>query len=136
MEPHPHKPGPVSKGYVDIHIDLPRPLRDWAKRQPEGVSALVRRPAGGAAPGGTRMTGAEMPDTPCELCGDSTPFLRLYQDPDHGWDALCPACWRLQQPPDPAPPWPRLPWRPGLDRPRRGPRHQEEAPTEHEEEVW
>jgi hypothetical protein len=28
---------------VDIHIDLPRPLRDWAKRQPEGVSALVRR---------------------------------------------------------------------------------------------
>jgi hypothetical protein len=37
------KPGPVPKGYVDIHIDLPRRLRDWAKRQPEGVSALVRR---------------------------------------------------------------------------------------------
>jgi len=37
------KPGPVPHGYVDIHIDLPRPLRDWAKRQPEGVSALVRR---------------------------------------------------------------------------------------------
>jgi hypothetical protein len=33
----------VPHGYVDIHIDLPRPLRDWAKRQPEGVSALVRR---------------------------------------------------------------------------------------------
>ncbi|HEY5866966.1 MAG TPA: hypothetical protein VI542_15690 [Candidatus Tectomicrobia bacterium] len=30
-------------GYVDIHIDLPRALRDWAKRQSEGVSALVRR---------------------------------------------------------------------------------------------
>ena len=38
-----HKSGPLPKGYVDIHIDLPRPLRDWAKRQPEGVSALVRR---------------------------------------------------------------------------------------------
>lgn len=37
------KYGPVPKGYVDIHIDLPPALRDWAKRQPEGVSALVRR---------------------------------------------------------------------------------------------
>ena len=37
------KPGPMPHGYVDIHIDLPRFLRDWAKRQPEGVSALVRR---------------------------------------------------------------------------------------------
>jgi len=27
----------------DIHINLPRRLRDWAKRQPEGVSALLRR---------------------------------------------------------------------------------------------
>lgn len=35
--------GPLPKGYVDIHIDLPRADRDWAKRQPEGVSALVRR---------------------------------------------------------------------------------------------
>ena len=43
MEPYPHKPGPVPKGYVDVHIDLTREQRDWAKRQPEGVSALVRR---------------------------------------------------------------------------------------------
>ena len=43
MEPYPHKPGPVPKGYVDVHIDLTPALRDWAKRQPEGVSALVRR---------------------------------------------------------------------------------------------
>lgn len=43
MDTAPPKPGPVPHGYVDIHIDLPRPLRDWAKRQPEGVSALVRR---------------------------------------------------------------------------------------------
>lgn len=43
MPPPRTKPGPVPKGYVDIHIDLPRTLRDWAKRQPEGVSALVRR---------------------------------------------------------------------------------------------
>lgn len=42
METTDPKRGPVPKGYVDIHIDLPRPLRDWAKRQPEGVSALVR----------------------------------------------------------------------------------------------
>ncbi len=42
MEPYPHKPGPVPHGYVDIHIDLTREQRDWAKRQPEGVSALVR----------------------------------------------------------------------------------------------
>ena len=43
MAPPRDKPGPVPHGYVDIHIDLPRALRDWAKRQPEGVSALVRR---------------------------------------------------------------------------------------------
>jgi len=28
---------------VDIHIDLSRSLRGWATRQPEGVSARVRR---------------------------------------------------------------------------------------------
>lgn len=43
MKPHHPKPGPVPHGYVDIHIDLTPALRDWAKRQPEGVSALVRR---------------------------------------------------------------------------------------------
>ena len=43
METSDPKPGPLPRGYVDIHIDLPRALRDWAKRQPEGVSALVRR---------------------------------------------------------------------------------------------
>lgn len=43
MEQAERKYGPVPHGYVDIHIDLPRALRDWAKRQPEGVSALVRR---------------------------------------------------------------------------------------------
>ena len=48
FSPQPYLGGPnegvlLPKGYVDIHIDLPRPLRDWAKRQPEGVSALVRR---------------------------------------------------------------------------------------------
>jgi hypothetical protein len=43
MKPFAPKPGPVPHGYVDIHIDLPRPLRDWAKRQPEGVLALARR---------------------------------------------------------------------------------------------
>ena len=37
------KYGPVPKGYVDIHIDLTREQRDWAKRQRGGVSALVRR---------------------------------------------------------------------------------------------
>ena len=42
MDTPPPKTGPVPHGYVDIHIDLPRSLRDWAKRQPEGVSALVR----------------------------------------------------------------------------------------------
>ncbi|HEY5864594.1 MAG TPA: hypothetical protein VI542_03440 [Candidatus Tectomicrobia bacterium] len=82
------------------------------------------------------MTGADMPDTPCELCGDVMPFLRLSQDPDHGWDALCPACFCLQQPPDPARPLPHLPWRPGLGRPRREPQRQEAADTEPEEEVW
>ena len=35
--------GPLPKVYVDIHIDLPRPLRDSAKRQPVGASALVHR---------------------------------------------------------------------------------------------
>lgn len=66
------------------------------------------------------MTGEPCPDTPCELCGDLTPVVHLYEDPDHGWDALCAACWRLQQPPDaaPAPPALRAPWRP----PGRGPR--------------
>lgn len=43
MDARDPKPGPVPHGYVDIHIDLPRALRDWAKRQPKGVSALVRR---------------------------------------------------------------------------------------------
>jgi len=38
-----HKSDPLPKGYVDIHIDLLRPLRGWAKRQSEGASALVRR---------------------------------------------------------------------------------------------
>ena len=37
------KPGPLPKGSVDVHINLPRRLRDWAKRQPEGLSALLRR---------------------------------------------------------------------------------------------
>ena len=37
------KYGPIPKGYVDIHIDLPRVLRDWAKQQPEGVSGLMRQ---------------------------------------------------------------------------------------------
>jgi hypothetical protein len=37
------KSDPLPKGHVDIHIDLPRPLRDWAKRQPAGVSALLYR---------------------------------------------------------------------------------------------
>jgi hypothetical protein len=39
--------------------------------------------------------------TPCELCGDVTPGAARYDDPDQGWDALCLACWQLQQPPDP-----------------------------------
>lgn len=43
LDPHPHKPGPVPHGSVDIHIDLSRPLHGWATRQPEGVSARVRR---------------------------------------------------------------------------------------------
>jgi len=43
MKPTERTYGPVPKGYVDIHINLPRRLRDWAKRQPEGVSALLRR---------------------------------------------------------------------------------------------
>lgn len=43
MDPTRATPGPVPHGSVDIPIDLPRALRDWAKRQPEGVSALVRR---------------------------------------------------------------------------------------------
>ena len=49
------------------------------------------------------MTGETIPDLPCELCGDVTPGVPLHEDPEHGWDALCRACWRLQQPPDPDP---------------------------------
>jgi hypothetical protein len=43
MGTHDKRPGPVLKGYVDVHIDLTPAQRDWAKRQPKGVSALVRR---------------------------------------------------------------------------------------------
>ena len=83
------------------------------------------------------MTGEAMPHRPCELCGDLTPVLHLHEDHDHGWDALCLPCFRLQQPPDPPPPlWARRPPRPGLGRPRRGPRCQEEAPTEDDEVAW
>jgi hypothetical protein len=71
------------------------------------------------------MKGETLPDRPCELCGDLTPVLALYEDHDHGWDALCAACWRLQQPPDaaPEPRWLRPPGRqPGRSpRPRHAP---------------
>ena len=36
-------PQQEKKDYCDIHIDVPPEIADWAKRQPEGVSALVRR---------------------------------------------------------------------------------------------
>ncbi len=49
------KSGPLPKGHIDIHIDLPRPLPDWATRQPEGVSALLHRLLGEE---GTRRRGA------------------------------------------------------------------------------
>lgn len=82
------------------------------------------------------MTGEPCPDTPCELCGDVTPGAALVEDPDRGWDALCPACWQLQQPPEPPLLWSRRtrsrpPWRPGLGRPRRGP-----GRPERDEEAW
>lgn len=47
-----------------------------------------------------------MSDMLCELCGDATPTRLLHQDPEHGWEALCPACAVLQSPRVPCEPWP------------------------------
>jgi hypothetical protein len=56
----------------------------------------------------------EPPGTPCDLCGDVTPGAARYDDADRGWDALCLACWQLQQPPEQAPERARRPWLTGL----------------------
>jgi hypothetical protein len=81
------------------------------------------------------MTVEEIPNAPCELCGDLTPVLHLHEDADHGWDALCLVCWRLQQPTDTATARASLPWRPGLGRTRRGRQRPEEGASAGEEDA-
>ena len=77
------------------------------------------------------MSGETCPDTPCELCGDRTPGQARYEDHDRGWDALCAACWQLQQPPEPRPLE-----HAGLGRTRRGRAPHGSEHPERAEEAW
>jgi hypothetical protein len=43
MESHLHKPGPLPKHYVTVHVCLEPEQRAWAKAQKEGLSGLMRR---------------------------------------------------------------------------------------------